>query len=82
MNRPNAESLPRTFAALVAMHMPRPIHGDGEYSNTAEILDVLAIGGDALNAEQRDYLDMLTAEAITPTSAAHSHSPPSERSMP
>lgn len=66
-------SLPKTYDELVRFHMPRPIHDDVEYDNVAEIVDVLAVAGDELNADQRDYLELLTkliethdAENITP----------------
>jgi len=49
--------LPRTYAGLVAMLPPRPIHDETDYENTVEMIDRLA--GFGLSADQEDYLDAL-----------------------
>jgi HTH-type transcriptional regulator/antitoxin HigA len=49
--------LPRTYAGLVAMLPPRPIHDKVDYDNAAEMIDRLA--GFDLAADQEDYLDAL-----------------------
>jgi hypothetical protein len=51
--------LPTTFEGLVKFHPPRPIHDATGYENTAEIVDVLAVAGPRLNADQADYLELL-----------------------
>ncbi len=51
--------LPTTFEGLVKFHPPRPIHDATAYDNTAEIVDVLAVAGPRLNADQADYLELL-----------------------
>ena len=51
--------LPTTFEGLVKFHPPRPIHDGTGYDNTAEIVDVLAVAGPRLNADQADYLELL-----------------------
>ena len=50
--------LPTTFDGLVRFHLPRPIHDRTGYDNTVEIVDALA--GHALNADQEDYLVLLS----------------------
>ena len=49
--------LPKTYAALVALHVPRPLNDAVSYDNTVEIVDALA--GHKLNADQEDYLEIL-----------------------
>ncbi len=51
--------LPTTFEGLVKFHPPRPFHDATAYDNIAEIIDVLAIAGPRLNADQADYLELL-----------------------
>ena len=50
--------LPKTYAALVALHVPRPLNDTVAYDNTVEIIDALA--GHALNRDQEDYLEILS----------------------
>jgi len=50
--------LPTRYADLVALHMPRPIHDRVAYDNTVEVIDALA--GRKLNADQEDYLELLS----------------------
>jgi HTH-type transcriptional regulator/antitoxin HigA len=50
--------LPTRYAELVALHMPRPIHDRVAYDNTVEVIDALA--GHKLNADQEDYLELLS----------------------
>lgn len=52
------DQLPKTYAGLVAWHMPRPLRDKSEYENAVEIVDQLA--GHNLNADQDDYLDLLS----------------------
>ena len=42
----------------MAMHMLRPIHDQVDAENAAEMIDLLA--GHKLNAEQTDYLELLS----------------------
>ena len=49
--------LPKSYAALVALHVPRPIRDKIAYENTVAIVDALA--GMPLNHDQQDYLDIL-----------------------
>jgi HTH-type transcriptional regulator/antitoxin HigA len=50
--------IPKTYAGLMSMHLLRPIHDQVEAENAAEMIDLLA--GHKLNAEQNDYLDLLS----------------------
>ncbi|MFA6962825.1 MAG: helix-turn-helix domain-containing protein [Opitutaceae bacterium] len=50
--------LPTRYAELVALHMPRPIRESVAYDNTVDVIDALA--GHKLNADQEDYLELLS----------------------
>ena len=50
--------IPKTYAGLMALHLIRPVHDQVDADNAAEMIDLLA--GHALNAEQADYLDLLS----------------------
>src|SRR5947208_12796097 len=53
-----SEDVPKTYDQLLAMHPLRPIHNDAELEHATEIIDILA--GHDLNADQADYLDVLS----------------------
>lgn len=50
--------IPKTYAGLMGLHLLRPIRDQVDADNAAEMIDLLA--GHALNAEQDDYLDLLS----------------------
>ena len=50
--------IPATYAGLMALHLLRPIRDQVDADNAAEMIDLLA--GHSLNAEQADYLDLLS----------------------
>lgn len=50
--------IPKTYTNLMAMHLLRPIHDQVDAENASEMMDLLA--GHKLNAEQTDYLDLLS----------------------
>jgi len=50
--------LPKTYAKLVAWHMPRPLRDQTDYDHAVATVDQLA--GHALNRDQDDYLDLLS----------------------
>jgi len=52
------EDVPKTYDQLLAMHPLRPIHNDVELDHATEMIDILA--GHDLNADQADYLDVLS----------------------
>jgi HTH-type transcriptional regulator/antitoxin HigA len=60
--------LPTRYADLVALHMPGPIHDRVAYDNTVEVIDALA--GHTLNADQEDYLELLS-QLVENYEAAH-----------
>lgn len=64
----NLAPLPKNYAQLVALHMPRPIHDRVAYDNTVEVVDALA--GHELNADQEDYLELLS-QLVEAYEAAH-----------
>lgn len=54
----NAE-IPKTYRELCQLYLPRPIHDDVEDAEATAMMNALAVFT-RLNAEQRDYLDVLT----------------------
>jgi HTH-type transcriptional regulator/antitoxin HigA len=50
--------IPKTYSGLMTLHLIRPIRDQVDADNAAEVIDLLA--GHALNAEQADYLDLLS----------------------
>ena len=50
--------IPKTYAGLMALHLLRPLRDQVDAVNAAEMIDLLA--GHTLNAEQADYLDLLS----------------------
>jgi HTH-type transcriptional regulator/antitoxin HigA len=50
--------IPKTYEGLMALHLVRPIRDQVDADNASEMIDLLA--GHALNAEQADYLDLLS----------------------
>ena len=51
--------IPKTYRELCRLYLPRPIHDDAEDAEATAIMNALAVFT-RLNAEQRDYLDVLT----------------------
>src|ERR1700693_3784062 len=51
--------IPRTYRELCELYLPRPIHNDAEDAEATAMMNALAVFT-RLNAEQRDYLDVLT----------------------
>jgi antitoxin component HigA of HigAB toxin-antitoxin module len=54
----NFRQFPKTYAALVALLPPRPIHDDAELAGATEMIDRLA--GFPLNVDQEDYLHAIS----------------------
>lgn len=52
------QDLPQTYAQLLTLHPLRPIHNVVELAHATTIIDLLA--GHDLNADQEDYLDVLS----------------------
>jgi antitoxin component HigA of HigAB toxin-antitoxin module len=51
--------IPKTYRELCQAYLPRPIHDDAQDGEAAAMMNALAVFT-RLNAEQRDYLDVLT----------------------
>lgn len=53
------QDLPKDYAALCRVFLPRPIHDVAEYDNTTEVADTLVLWHDEFTSDQRDYFDLL-----------------------
>ena len=51
--------IPKTYRELCRLYLPRPIHDEAEDAEATAMMNALAVFT-RLNAEQRDYLDVLT----------------------
>lgn len=51
--------LPKDYAGLCRVFLPRPIHDSVEYANVAEITDAMAVWGDEFSRDQADYFELL-----------------------
>lgn len=56
---PAFAKMPRDYAGLCKLMLPRPIHDDVACSNTVEIADVFAGFEDQMTEDQHDYFDLL-----------------------
>jgi antitoxin component HigA of HigAB toxin-antitoxin module len=52
-------TLPKDYARLCRLQMPRPIHDRVEYANVAEVTDKMSLWQDDFTVDQRDYFDLL-----------------------
>jgi HTH-type transcriptional regulator/antitoxin HigA len=52
-------AIPKAYRELCQLYLPRPIHNDAEDAEATAMMNALAVFT-RLNAEQRDYLDVLT----------------------
>ena len=53
------QALPKDYAGLCRLHMPRPIHDAMEYANVAEVTDAMALWQEEFTVDQQDYFDLL-----------------------
>src|SRR6266480_2998448 len=51
--------LPKDYAALCRVFLPRPIRDAVDYSNVAEVADAMALWQDDFTSDHRDYFDLL-----------------------
>jgi HTH-type transcriptional regulator/antitoxin HigA len=49
--------IPESYAELVGLFMPRPLHDDVDYRNALAMLDAMA--GFEMNADQQDYFEAI-----------------------
>jgi len=54
---PRHDDIPTTYAELVALCMPRPLHDEVDYRNALAVLDQMA--GFDMNADQEDYFEAI-----------------------
>lgn len=52
-------ALPKDYAGLCRLQMPRPIHDRVEYANVAAVTNAMALWQEDFNQDQRDYFDLL-----------------------
>jgi len=60
--------IPKSYAALVGLFMPRPLHDEVDYRNALTVLDMMA--GFKMNADQEDYFEAI-ATFVEKYEAAH-----------
>jgi HTH-type transcriptional regulator / antitoxin HigA len=53
------KDLPTTYAGLVALYPPRPIHNETELAAATSMIDAMA--GHDLTPDQDDYLDLVSS---------------------
>jgi HTH-type transcriptional regulator / antitoxin HigA len=53
------QDLPKDYAALCLLFLPRPIHDDVDYANIAEVTDAMVLWRDEFTKDQADYFDLL-----------------------
>jgi HTH-type transcriptional regulator/antitoxin HigA len=51
------DDIPESYAELVGLFMPRPLHDDVDYRNALAMLDAMA--GFEMNADQQDYFEAI-----------------------
>jgi HTH-type transcriptional regulator / antitoxin HigA len=51
------DDIPDSYAELVGLFMPRPLHDEVDYRNALAVLDAMA--GFEMNADQEDYFDAI-----------------------
>ena len=54
------EDLPKSYAALCRLLLPRPIHDDLDYAKVAEFTDAMAARHEEFSGDQADYFDLLS----------------------
>lgn len=55
----NFNAMPKDYAGLCSVFLPRPIHDKTSYENTVEIADAFAGLEDRMTDDQNDYFDLL-----------------------
>lgn len=54
----SSKDLPKTYAELCELHLPRPIHSQKQYRAVVKLVDLLAVN--RINKDQSDYLLILS----------------------
>ena len=58
-SRPRFADLPRDYAALCRIHLPRPLRDKADYENTLEIAEAFAGFDSKMTRDQDDYFGLL-----------------------
>jgi HTH-type transcriptional regulator / antitoxin HigA len=53
--------MPKDYAGLCGLLLPRPIRDSVDYDNVAEVTDAMVLSRKDFTADQRDYFDLLCA---------------------
>jgi HTH-type transcriptional regulator/antitoxin HigA len=53
------QDLPKDYAALCRLFLPRPIHDAVDYANVVEMTDAMVLWRDEFTNDQADYFDLL-----------------------
>ena len=51
--------LPKDYAALCRLLLPRPLRDTVDYENTAEMVEAMVLWPEDFTPDQRDYFDLL-----------------------
>ena len=52
-------ALPKDYAGLCAVLLPRPVRDRVDYANVSEVTDAMAVHEEALTTDQEDYFELL-----------------------
>jgi HTH-type transcriptional regulator/antitoxin HigA len=53
------QDLPKDYAALCRLFLPRPIHDAVDYANVVEVTDAMVLWHEDFSRDQADYFDLL-----------------------
>lgn len=53
------ERLPKDYASLCRVFLPRPIHDMVDYANVVEVADAMVLWQDDFTGDQKDYFELL-----------------------
>jgi HTH-type transcriptional regulator/antitoxin HigA len=53
------QDLPKDYAALCRVFLPRPVHDAVDYANIVEVADAMVLWHDDFTRDQADYFDLL-----------------------
>jgi HTH-type transcriptional regulator / antitoxin HigA len=51
--------LPKAYASLCGVFLPRPVHDDVDYANIVEVTDAMVLWQDDFTQDQADYFELL-----------------------
>src|ERR1700730_12101481 len=57
--KPRFADLPKDYAALCRLFLPRPIHDAVDYANVVEVTDAMVLWHEDFTRDQADYFDVL-----------------------